>query len=439
MIREDRLDDAVVILGYSGMYDGTEHGVLSMWMEEPQPNAMVRYSLSKIGPYENESPVFSDVTNVVVWCETVIPGEKTVTNSVVVAIRKREVLLQSGSASKIYDGLPLRSEVVTVGGDGFSEGEGAVFDVTGVQTDVGESENLFTYSLIEGTKASNYTIRQKYGVLSVTNPPLQVLLEDALKDFGTVKPDGEDGWRIVLTNTVQGPLDLGDALGNVTIDLRGRELVGKEGAPGSVTLPGGAGCPAIRIATSANGMDTPTHLVVVDSVGGPGVRGGRGGDGSPGGRGGAGIEVASSARMGVLVSVGPGVTVRGGDGGRDLFGTGRGGDGGPGVDGTVERNDGTLAGGTGGGSASGCPGEGGPASSGDVGGGSGTLVQTALRVPSIPTKFWAGKLLSPDVPSSPRYVAGTVVAWGRVIGPYRLRSRIRGTIVGRMSKGLSPT
>lgn len=334
------------------------------------------------------------------------------TNSVVIAIRKREVLLRSGSASKIYDGLPLRNEVVTVGGDGFAVGEGMVFDVTGVQTDVGESENLFTYSLTEGTKASNYTIRQEYGVLSVTNPPLQTLLEDTLKDFGTVESDGEDGWRIALTNTVQGPLDLGDGLGTVTLDLQGRELVGKEGAPGSVTLPGGAGYPAIRIAASANGMDAPTHLVVVDSVGGPGVRGGRGGDGTPGGRGGAGIEVASSACAGVSVSIGPGVTVRGGDGGRDLSGTGRGGDGGSGVDGAVERNDGTLAGGTGGDSASGYPGEGGPASSGEVGGGAGTLVQTALRLPSIPTKVWEGKTLSPDVPSSPRYVAGTVVATG---------------------------
>ena len=53
-------------------------------------------------------------------------------------------------------------------GDGFVDGEGATYDITGSQTVVGESENTFTYTLNEGTLAENYTIETKNGTLEVT-------------------------------------------------------------------------------------------------------------------------------------------------------------------------------------------------------------------------------------------------------------------------------
>ena len=82
-------------------------------------------------------------------------------------ITKRNVTLTSETASKVYDGTPLTKPEVTVTGDGFVEGEGATYDVTGTITNVGETENKFTYTLNEGTKAGNYDITTKLGKLTI--------------------------------------------------------------------------------------------------------------------------------------------------------------------------------------------------------------------------------------------------------------------------------
>ena len=77
--------------------------------------------------------------------------------------------LTSGSATKVYDGTPLRNiGDPTVGGDGFVEGEGASYTFFASLTDVGGMENLFDYTLNEGTKAGNYAITKEYGWLRVT-------------------------------------------------------------------------------------------------------------------------------------------------------------------------------------------------------------------------------------------------------------------------------
>ena len=57
---------------------------------------------------------------------------------------------------------------VTVSGDGFAEGEGAAYNVTGSQTNAGSSDNTFTYTLNPGTKAKNYTVETEPGKLTVT-------------------------------------------------------------------------------------------------------------------------------------------------------------------------------------------------------------------------------------------------------------------------------
>ena len=94
---------------------------------------------------------------------TVIPGE--------LEIIPRTVILTSASGTKIFDGTPIRrnnpATDITVTGDGFVEGEGATYTITGVQTDVGASDNAFTYALNENTKAENYKITQVRGRLRV--------------------------------------------------------------------------------------------------------------------------------------------------------------------------------------------------------------------------------------------------------------------------------
>ena len=93
---------------------------------------------------------------------------KFVVNDGALQINPRSVKLTSSTDEKVYDGQPLTNGVVTVSGDGFVKGEGAAYNVTGSQTNVGSSDNTFTYTLNTGTKAGNYAIEQKEGTLTVT-------------------------------------------------------------------------------------------------------------------------------------------------------------------------------------------------------------------------------------------------------------------------------
>ena len=83
-------------------------------------------------------------------------------------ITPRKVTMTSADDTKVYDGNALTKKKVTESGNGFVEGEGATYDVTGSQTDVGFSNNTFSYTLNKGTLASNYTIETKEGKLEVT-------------------------------------------------------------------------------------------------------------------------------------------------------------------------------------------------------------------------------------------------------------------------------
>ena len=93
---------------------------------------------------------------------------KFVVNDGSLQINPRSVKLTSATDEKVYDGQPLTNGVVTVSGDGFVKGEGAAYNVTGSQTNAGSSDNTFTYTLNQGTKAKNYTVETKPGKLTVT-------------------------------------------------------------------------------------------------------------------------------------------------------------------------------------------------------------------------------------------------------------------------------
>lgn len=83
-------------------------------------------------------------------------------------ISKRNVTLTSARAEKDYDGQALTKHEVTVGGDGFAQGESATYNVTGTQTQPGTSNNTFTYTLNNGTLPGNYNITTVEGTLTVT-------------------------------------------------------------------------------------------------------------------------------------------------------------------------------------------------------------------------------------------------------------------------------
>ena len=102
---------------------------------------------------------------------------KTVTGNAEYTITKRPVTLTSGSDEKRYDGTPLTKNEVTAStgnGVGFVTGEGATYNVTGSQTEVGKSDNTFDYTLNNNTKATNYEITKQLGELEVTQNDTEI-------------------------------------------------------------------------------------------------------------------------------------------------------------------------------------------------------------------------------------------------------------------------
>ena len=169
------VEDDVKLTGYEGVYDGEGHGI-GVEATTAVPGLELRYwataATSAAAPDSAATsaalPLFTNVCEVTVWVEASAPGYFAATNSETVKITKRAVTLTSGSAEKVYDGTALTNHAVTVGGDGFIDGEGAEFDVTGEQTHVGTSENTFSYALNDGTLAGNYDVATSNGTLTVT-------------------------------------------------------------------------------------------------------------------------------------------------------------------------------------------------------------------------------------------------------------------------------
>ena len=158
---------AVAAVGYTNVYDGAAHGVavsVSGLLTAP----MVQYRADEADVWADVSPAFGDVCDTQVWYRVSAPNYAPVVGSVGVRITPRPVSLTSKSDTKVYDGTPLTAHEVAVGGDGFVDGEGAVVTYSGSQTTVGVSENTFTYTLNDGTKAGNYDITTVNGTLTVT-------------------------------------------------------------------------------------------------------------------------------------------------------------------------------------------------------------------------------------------------------------------------------
>ena len=121
-------------------------------------------------------------------------------------VTPRSVTLTSASDSKVYDGTPLTNDTVTA--VGFVEGEGATYNVTGSQTDVGTSNNTFTYTLNKGTKADNYSIELVPGKLEVTPVTEEVIVTITGRTHETTY-DGKEhsvfGYDVTVSNALYTP------------------------------------------------------------------------------------------------------------------------------------------------------------------------------------------------------------------------------------------
>lgn len=165
-------------VGYSGVYDGQPHtfeSVAGRYGETVLHNVTVEYfdeDDSSWKPYDASAKAVT-ITNVgskTVRLRVTSELYGTAETSVTLTVSPRTVILTSASAAKYYDGRPLVRNAqsdISVSGYGFAEGEGAVYSVTGSQTEVGTGRNTFTYTLLDGTDPDNYIIRITEGTLTV--------------------------------------------------------------------------------------------------------------------------------------------------------------------------------------------------------------------------------------------------------------------------------
>ena len=152
---------------YKDKYDGASHGEAATASVD---GATIEYSTDGGNTW---TTTFPTVTNVSDSTEVQVRATKTgyvpakATYNLIVT--PRSVIITSGNASKMYDGIPLTKHEVTYGGDNFVAGEGVDITYTGSQTIVGSSDNTFTFNLKNGTAKENYNITTNYGKLEVTD------------------------------------------------------------------------------------------------------------------------------------------------------------------------------------------------------------------------------------------------------------------------------
>lgn len=161
-----KLNPAVLTLNDKGLNSGLPEQYYKQLETGP-----IEYSENESSWTENLDTIsFTDVGPHTLYVRQTIKDsagtQRMLTAKAIYTITKRDVTLTSGSAEKEYNGEPLTNNTVTA--EGFVNGEGATYNVTGTQTEVGSSENNFTYTLNSNTKAGNYKITPNYGTLTVT-------------------------------------------------------------------------------------------------------------------------------------------------------------------------------------------------------------------------------------------------------------------------------
>lgn len=145
------------------------------------------YSVITEGSITDAGTTENRVTNVLI-----MDGEEDVTanykifaefNPGTLTVNKREITLKSSDGQKMYDGTALRAEKITVDGDGFADGEGADYNVTGSQKNAGFTNNAFTYTLKDNTKPGNYNISKEEGVLTVLKRTVNLTSNSGSKQY----------------------------------------------------------------------------------------------------------------------------------------------------------------------------------------------------------------------------------------------------------------
>ncbi len=171
-------------------YDGAGHTAAVVPPSLLTAPVTVRYGIAADGIASDASPAFTNAGVHTVFYALDAPYYETYFGTATVTIAPRPVTLVSGGAEKVYDGTPLRCDVVRVkdGSLGFVDGEGFAATCSGALTDMGAMENLFDYALTGGARAENYAVAKEYGWLRVTPATL-----DPGAVFGGGETDADGG------------------------------------------------------------------------------------------------------------------------------------------------------------------------------------------------------------------------------------------------------
>ena len=184
------------LAGGEWIYDGDSHPATAK--VNGAEGYKIQYSTNNSN-WSDNAPSVRDVDEgtVTVYAKATKTGYTDLTaEKVILKIKPREITLVSGSADKTYDGTALTKNEVTVSKGNFVKNEGFTYNTTASQTNVGDTDNEFEYTLKDNTKASNYKIETELGVLTVNPAILTVKADDK------TKKQGEDNPK--LTGTITG-------------------------------------------------------------------------------------------------------------------------------------------------------------------------------------------------------------------------------------------
>lgn len=147
--------------GFCGLYDGKPHHAV---IDTVRACVVLFSEDNKI--WKSTAPSFINSGTKTVYIKA-SRNKRVEKCSVVIEIKKRNIIITSCDAEKEYDGIILTNTDVVLSGDGFAEGEGISVAAVGSITIVGKKDNEIEYSFDEKTSVENYSIKLVPGILSV--------------------------------------------------------------------------------------------------------------------------------------------------------------------------------------------------------------------------------------------------------------------------------
>ncbi len=169
-------NDDFDVEGYTGVYDGLEHGVS---VTGQMPGDLIEYSLDG-EVWSTTNPMFINVSTTTVYVRATNPNYTDRSDSALVTITPRPITITAASDDKIYDGDPLTNANFSISAGSLVTGHNLNATVTGSQTNVGSSPNIPSSAIIidvETNVTSNYEVTYVNGLLRVdpaTGPSLVI-------------------------------------------------------------------------------------------------------------------------------------------------------------------------------------------------------------------------------------------------------------------------